>query len=154
MVLQFLKHFSYSSDNQYLLYQKISFCCQLNFLWFFWQKDDLLWVASVIANLIWNFSNTTILFFYLHSFTFSIYLAVHVWFLKIFSSVFFFFFNEKLFGGFSKWPILVTVNLHLLLSKPKLGNSQKLFSLTVPPFNTLMPGGNKSSYIININSSF
>ena len=100
----------------------------------------------------------------LFKYNYSIFLFPQLYFYYIFSSsrmisqnlqsCFFFFLNEKLFGGFSKWPILVTANLHLLLSKAKLGNSQKLFSLTVPPFNTLMPGGNKSSYIININSSF
>ena len=54
--------------------------------------------------------------FYLHSFTFTIFLAGHTLFLKIFNffNFFFFFWNEKLFGGFCEWPILMTVNLHLL----------------------------------------
>ena len=37
-------------------------------------------------------------------------LAGHTWFLRIINCVFW---NEKLFGGFSEWPILMTANLHL-----------------------------------------
>ena len=36
------------------------------------------------------------------------------------------------------------------LNKAKIRYSQKLFSLTVPPYNAPMPGGNKRSYILNI----
>ena len=36
---------------------------QPNFLWFLSQKNDLLWVGSVTANLIRQFSNVSMLFF-------------------------------------------------------------------------------------------
>ena len=35
----------------------------LNVLWYLWQKDDLLWVGSVTANLIREFSNIPMLVF-------------------------------------------------------------------------------------------
>ena len=127
---------------------------------FFWQlvfivsnsqPNLLLLVGSVTANLIWEFSNVSMLFF--------IYI---VFFYYIFSRSYMasqnlvpFFWNKKLFGGFTEWPILMTVNLHLFeLKFLQTGSKQNLCSLTVPPFNTLIPGGNKSSYILKINSSF
>ena len=89
--------------------------------------------------------------FYLRSFTFTIILAGYTWFLELFKSAFFFFFwNKKLFGGFRKWPIPVTVNLHL----SELFMNWKLFSLAVLPFNSPMPGCNKRWYILEINSIF
>ena len=53
-----------------------------------WQKDDLLWIGSVTANLIWEFSNVPMLFFIYIVLLLLYFQQDFTWFLKIFSSVF------------------------------------------------------------------
>ena len=61
----------------------------LNFLLFLWHKDNLLWVGSLTANLVREFSNVPVLCIWFIFFTFYIFEAGYTQFLKIYNSIFF-----------------------------------------------------------------
>ena len=83
---------------------------QPNSLWLLWQKDDQLRVGSITANLIWEFSNESMLLFVCIVFLLLYFYPVTCNFSKVLGLLFWY---EKLFGGYSEWSILKTVNLHL-----------------------------------------